>query len=209
MWTDFFICLFLGWLGVHKFREHKAGMGILYLFTFGLFGIGWIIDCVKYLIRALGGGTPESASQPLSLSPDGTLPIVMDASVVLQPGETCHFSSSANRIIPKNKVVGYTGGNVGASFRVAKGVTLRTGTNRGQQVRQNVLESHPGRLIITNKRILFSSTDGGFDKKIENLSLVSPAEDGISLQFGSQNYLIEVKDSNRAYQIIQHIVQNG
>lgn len=36
-WTDFVICLLFGWLGVHKFREKKIGMGILYLCTFGLF----------------------------------------------------------------------------------------------------------------------------------------------------------------------------
>ena len=209
MWTDFFICLFLGWLGVHKFRERKVGIGILYLCTFGLFGIGWAIDSIKYLIRSLKGETPQSASESLTLAPDGSLPIVMDTSVLLQPGETCHFSSSANRIIPKNKVVGYAGGNAGVSVRVAKGVTFRTGSTRGEQIRKNVLESHPGKLIITNKRIVFSSVNGGFDKKIANLSLVSPADDGISLQFGSQNFLIEVKNSERAYQIIAHIVQNG
>ena len=40
MWIDFFICLFLGIFGVHKFRERKIGIGILYLCTMGLFGIG-------------------------------------------------------------------------------------------------------------------------------------------------------------------------
>lgn len=45
-WTDFVICLLFGWLGVHKFREKKIGMGILYLCTFGLFCIGWFVDCI-------------------------------------------------------------------------------------------------------------------------------------------------------------------
>ena len=44
----FFVCLLGGWFGLHKFVEKKVGLGVLYLFTFGLFGIGWIIDCVKY-----------------------------------------------------------------------------------------------------------------------------------------------------------------
>lgn len=43
-WVAFFLCLFLGYLGAHKFYEGKAGMGILYLCTLGLFGIGWIVD---------------------------------------------------------------------------------------------------------------------------------------------------------------------
>ena len=47
-WKRFIICLLFGWLGVHKFMEKKTGMGLLYLFTFGLFGIGWIVDCILY-----------------------------------------------------------------------------------------------------------------------------------------------------------------
>jgi len=35
---------FLGFLGIHKFYLKKTGMGVLYLFTVGLFVIGWIID---------------------------------------------------------------------------------------------------------------------------------------------------------------------
>lgn len=50
-WTAFFLCLFLGFLGAHKFYEGKAGMGILYIFTVGLFGIGVIIDLIKILTQ--------------------------------------------------------------------------------------------------------------------------------------------------------------
>lgn len=48
-WTAFFLCLFLGFIGAHKFYEGKTGMGILYLFTVGLFGIGWIVDIISIL----------------------------------------------------------------------------------------------------------------------------------------------------------------
>ena len=50
-WVAFFLCLFLGYFGAHKFYEGKIGMGILYLFTGGLFGFGWLIDCVLLLFR--------------------------------------------------------------------------------------------------------------------------------------------------------------
>ena len=43
-WVAFFLCLCLGYLGAHKFYVGKTGTGILYLFTVGLFGIGWVID---------------------------------------------------------------------------------------------------------------------------------------------------------------------
>ena len=48
-WVAFFLCLFLGVFGVHKFYEGKVGMGFLYLFTCGLFFIGWIIDLISIL----------------------------------------------------------------------------------------------------------------------------------------------------------------
>lgn len=50
-WVAFFLCLFLGFLGAHKFYEGKIGMGIVYLFTIGLFGLGWLIDCITLLFK--------------------------------------------------------------------------------------------------------------------------------------------------------------
>ena len=47
--TALILCIFLGWLGVHKFYEGKSGMGLVYLFTFGLGGIGWLIDILIIL----------------------------------------------------------------------------------------------------------------------------------------------------------------
>jgi TM2 domain-containing membrane protein YozV len=32
-------------LGIHHFYVGKIGVGILYLLTFGFFGIGWFLDC--------------------------------------------------------------------------------------------------------------------------------------------------------------------
>lgn len=42
--TAYFLWLFLGFFGGHKFYLDKSGMGILYFFTFGIFFIGWFID---------------------------------------------------------------------------------------------------------------------------------------------------------------------
>lgn len=45
------LCLFLGSLGAHKFYQGKKGMGVLYLCTLGLFGIGTIYDLIKLLLH--------------------------------------------------------------------------------------------------------------------------------------------------------------
>jgi len=50
-WTALILCFFLGYLGVHKFYEGKAGMGILYIFTLGLFGIGVLVDLITLLLK--------------------------------------------------------------------------------------------------------------------------------------------------------------
>ena len=44
------LCIFLGWFGAHRFYVGKNRTGILYLFTFGLFGIGWIIDIILIVV---------------------------------------------------------------------------------------------------------------------------------------------------------------
>ena len=50
-WVAFILCFFFGYMGVHRFYEHKIPTGILWLFTFGLFGIGWLIDLLVILCK--------------------------------------------------------------------------------------------------------------------------------------------------------------
>lgn len=44
---DFFLCLFGGWFGLHRFYRKEIGLGILYLLTIGLFLVGWITDTIR------------------------------------------------------------------------------------------------------------------------------------------------------------------
>lgn len=50
-WIAFLLCFFLGYFGAHKFYEGKTGLGILYIFTFGLAGIGVFIDAIAILCK--------------------------------------------------------------------------------------------------------------------------------------------------------------
>lgn len=50
-WIALLLCFFLGVFGAHKFYEGKIGMGILYVFTGGLFVIGVIIDFIALLFK--------------------------------------------------------------------------------------------------------------------------------------------------------------
>lgn len=55
------LCIFLGGAGAHKFYVGKVGMGIVYLCTFGLAGIGWFID----FILILSGNFQDEFGLPL------------------------------------------------------------------------------------------------------------------------------------------------
>lgn len=48
-WIALALCIFT--LCGHKFYEGKIGMGIIYLFTGGLLGIGWIIDIISLIFK--------------------------------------------------------------------------------------------------------------------------------------------------------------
>lgn len=51
-WVALLLCIFLGFLGAHKFYEGKGGMGVLYIFTGGLFCIGIVVDLITILCKS-------------------------------------------------------------------------------------------------------------------------------------------------------------
>lgn len=49
-WIALLLCVFLGAFGAHRFYVGDIKMGLLYLFTCGIFGLGWLYDIVKILL---------------------------------------------------------------------------------------------------------------------------------------------------------------
>ena len=94
-------------------------------------------------------------------------------------------------------------------MRIAKGVTYRTGSRRGAPVREKTTDKTPGFLAITNKRIIFTSIKNSFDKKLSALSTANPLDDGIVLQFGDKQYMLELKEAQYVFQIIQRVTSDS
>jgi hypothetical protein len=60
--TVFLLCLFLGWLGCHRYYVGKRGTGRLYLATGGLCFVGVLVD----LVLILTGSFKDRFDQPLA-----------------------------------------------------------------------------------------------------------------------------------------------
>ena len=50
-WVALVLCFFFGAFGVHKFYEGKILLGVVYLFTLGIFGIGVLVDFIRLLFK--------------------------------------------------------------------------------------------------------------------------------------------------------------
>lgn len=57
---EFLLCLFFGYLGVHKFYAKNINMGIIYLVTGGLLGVGWFVDTITMLIGLIEKNKTDS-----------------------------------------------------------------------------------------------------------------------------------------------------
>ena len=56
------LCVLFGFIGVHRFYSGSIGLGVLYLFTAGLWGIGTFIDFIVILV----GGYRDSNGRLIS-----------------------------------------------------------------------------------------------------------------------------------------------
>lgn len=56
------IAVFLGWCGGYRFYKKQFALGVLYLFTCGLFCIGWIVD----IVASLSPASPDPTIAPPS-----------------------------------------------------------------------------------------------------------------------------------------------
>jgi len=105
----YLLWFFLGIFGAHKFYLENIGIGILYLFTLGVFGIGWLID-----LFTLGGqvdtynilhGNMGSTNQNPNVVVNVTAPAVMTPPVKTPQTTVPQISSSGPIKMSAEKVI--------------------------------------------------------------------------------------------------------
>ena len=92
---EWILCLTLGYLGVHKFYAGKKKMGIIYLFTAGLCGIGWIVDLIALTVELLP--RRDSGQKASQLSENRTLTEENFSAVGV-----CYYESNIRKLACKN-----------------------------------------------------------------------------------------------------------
>jgi|GEM_PF-5241943 len=58
------ITVFFGWTGIQKFAVGRWQLGIAYLMTGGIFGIGWLYDICKTAMELFKGLTDAPEERP-------------------------------------------------------------------------------------------------------------------------------------------------
>lgn len=185
------IVVFLGMFGIHKFIDKDYKMGLIYLFTGGLFGIGWFIDIFKELFGTTNNMKKSLMTrETLNMINDGVLPNISVPNLNMSENEICHFADIGHTFKDKIVTTGYTGKSNGVSIKIMDGLTYRTGGSGGKAIRETQRTTYTGTLYITNRRIIYTSNNECFDKTFDKVTSIVEAKDGIILQIGSISYSI-------------------
>ena len=113
-----------------------------------------------------------------------------DISMKLHPNEACYFEGEGFSCRSKNVVSGYKRSSYGSSMHIMKGYYLHKSHGQSDVIRKTVKTKYPGRLFITNERIVFLAERYGFDISFDMLSNISVYNKYFEVFAGSQFYRV-------------------
>lgn len=213
---EFVITLFLGIFGGHKFMKKDFKMGFIYLFTAGLFGIGWIVDVFKCLGKSAIGcvNTYDSLmkKEEIQAIQNGRIPNIQTTNLNLSNGENCCYMDKAYTFQDKTITTGYSGKRNGVSIRIAKGLSYHTGGSGSKAIRETQRTTYNGILYITTKRVIFTSEKNSFDKAFDKITSIQEVKDGLIIQIGSNTYSIVTKTHTefmKVFNLLKNTQING
>ena len=122
--------------------------------------------------------------------------------IILRKNEECYYMGKATAYRDKTVVVGYEGRHAGTSFRIMKGVSIRTGASAGKPIRQNVGERSDGYLYITNQRIMMLSSKLGFEIPLIKLTSIGDAAEGFIFFHGEKSNIVLTDDKRKITNVL-------
>jgi hypothetical protein len=123
--------------------------------------------------------------------------IVQSPNISLKKGEVCFYQGSAQAAKKKTVTTGYKGGSAGVSVRVAKGISVHTGTGKKEAVKETVVEKYPGTLYITNQRVILLAEKYGFNATIPTIIQFERFKDGYCIHQTSKSNLFLTADVDK------------
>lgn len=109
--------------------------------------------------------------------------IMNDLPVILQRGEISLWLFSSVEYYEDRKRRQYSGGSSGISFRVAKGVYVRTGAFKGIAVdTTETVYVGTGMLLVTNKNLFWISPNKVVKIQVKKMIAITPTDDGVIVQ---------------------------
>lgn len=146
----------------------------------------------------------DTIPQALEIS----FPIPRYSGIILRPGEELFYAAPAMMYSDKEKVTGYTGGGGGVSVRVAKGVTLHSGSSGRRAIREKVRDFKPGDIVVTTQRVVFTGSEGSFEfgaKKITAVKMEAPGHLVIQCGQTSKNIALDIDVAQDVFAAIQTV----
>ena len=138
----------------------------------------------------------------LALIDSGSLPNVFGTGIVLKANEQAYFNATADLLTSTERVVGHKGSSGGVSVRVARGVSVHSGSHTSTPIYGRVQKTYNGQFVITNERIIFINALKGFEVAVTKITAITPYNDGIGIQAGSKAYKIMLPYNDYAIKVL-------
>ena len=138
----------------------------------------------------------------LALIDSGSLPNVFGTGIILKANEQAYFNATADLLTSTERVVGHKGSSGGVSVRVARGVSVHSGSHTSTPIYGRVQKTYNGQFVITNERIIFINALKGFEVAVNKITAITPYNDGICIQAGSKAYKIMLPYNDYAIKVL-------
>ena len=141
---------------------------------------------------------------------EGILPIInQPVNLILKKDELLHGLNRCDIKEVKNEIVGYSGSTSGVSVRVAKGISVRSGSSRGKAIRKDIASYYSGIIYVTSKRVSFIPHKDGnnFNIDYSKIIAVKKLENGIIIEKEGKSYTVLMDESELVHAILKAAIK--